>query len=167
MNQHSGGPVFTIPISAAALSTAGAWDIAGITASSSGRLEIMEITLTSASTQFTTGPGLGITLLRGSTGTSTGTSITPQNVQGHTGASTANFTATGPSSTPSSTTSASVLHAGALDGHGCYVYRPKGREGRITLALSQRLYVRSTTPSIATTLYGTVTLQDCGKGLPS
>jgi hypothetical protein len=164
---QSGGPIFTIPIIAASLSTAGPWDVAGITAQSSGRLEVLGIDLTLVSTQFSSAAGLALTLLRGSTGVSTGAAIAPANVKAWSGASTANFTVTGPSSTPVSTASAVAVFADAFDGHGCFRYRPNGREERITLILSQRLHLRSTTPSIAAVVYGTITVQDVGKGLPS
>jgi hypothetical protein len=167
MHDNSGGPVFTIPISAAALSTVGGWDVVGITAQSSGRLEVLDISLTIVSTQFTTAAGLAITLLRGSTAASTGASILPQNVKAWSGASTALFTVTGPSSTPVSTASAVAVYADAFDGRGRFRYQPENRAERITLALSQRLHLRSTTPSIAATIYGTITVQDVGKGLPS
>jgi hypothetical protein len=167
MNNHSGGPVFTIPITAAALSTVGAWDLAGITAQSSGRLEVIDISMTIVSTQFSTAPGLALTLLRGSSAASTGASISPAPVKGWPGASTANFTASGPSSTPVSTASAVAVYADAFDGHGRFRYRPERREERLILTYSQRLHLRTTTPSIACTIYGTLVVQDVGKALPS
>jgi hypothetical protein len=85
----SGGNIYNIPIVAASLSTGGPWDLCGLTAQSSGRLEVIGIVLTIVTTQFSTAPGLAITLLRGSSGTSTGTAILPQNVKGWSGASTA------------------------------------------------------------------------------
>src|SRR5262245_2535028 len=96
---QSGAPVFNVPIVSAALTTSvSAWDLVGITAQSSGRLEIVGIDLVIASTQFANGSGIALQFLRGSTGTSTGASITPRNVKGWAGASTAFFSASGPSS---------------------------------------------------------------------
>jgi len=159
----SGGPIFNIPISAAALSTVGAWDLVGITAQSSGRLEIMGISLTIVSTQFSTASGLALTLLRGSSAASTGASISPAPIKGWSGASSANFTVTGPSSTPVSTASAVAVYADAFDGRGAFRYRPQSRDERIILTLSQRIHLRTTTPSIACVVYGTVVCQDVGK----
>jgi len=167
MHNQNGGPIFTIPIVAAALTTAGAYDIVGLTAQSSGRLEIIDVHLTFASTQFASGSALALQFLRGSTAASTGAAILPSNVKGWSGASTAHFTVTGPSTTPVSTASAVQVYANAFDANGSFRYRPDHREERITLAVSQRLHLRSTTPSIAATLHGTITVQDTGKWLGS
>jgi len=159
----SGAPVFHIPIASAALSTAGAWDLCGVTAQSSGRLELLGIDLVIASTQFANGSGIALQFLRGSTGLSTGAAILPRNVKGWSGASTAFFGATGPSSTPVSTASAVSVYAGSFDFRGRFQYRPMSREERLILTLSQPLHIRTTTPQIAVSINGTIVVQDVGK----
>jgi hypothetical protein len=152
----SGGPVFDIPIAAATLSTGGPWDLFGLTASSSSRLEIQRIEITLQTSQFSTFPGLAFLLITGSTGSSTGAAITPVNVRRHSGVVTAPFTATGPSSTVVSTASATLLFA----------YQPREQQ-RPILGLSGNCFVRTTTPSIAAIVNVTATVQELGKGLPT
>jgi hypothetical protein len=161
----SGGPVFDIPIAAATLSTGGPWDLFGLTASSSSRLEIQRIEITLQTSQFSTFPGLAFLLITGSTGSSTGAAITPVNVRRHSGVVTAPFTATGPSSTVVSTASATLLFAGALDPTR-FVYQPREQQ-RPILGLSGNCFVRTTTPSIAAIVNVTATVQELGKGLPT
>jgi hypothetical protein len=165
MMHNSGGPIFNIPIINASLSTANAWDLVGLTADSSGRLEILDIMLTIASTQFSSGSGLAITLLRGSTGTSTGAALAPKNVKGWSGAPTPAFTASGPSSGLVSTASAVAVFADSFDSHGRFRFRPGDRDERLVLILSQKLHLRTTTPSIAVVVNGTIVAAEIGKGL--
>jgi hypothetical protein len=163
---NSGGPIFNIPIINASLSTANAWDLAGLTADSSGRLEIIDIMLTIASTQFSSGSGLAITLLRGSTSASTGAALAPKNVKGWS-APTPAFTASGPSSGLVSTASAVAVFADAFDSRGRFRHRPAERDERLVLILSQKLHLRTTTPSVAVVVNGTIVAAEVGKGLPS
>jgi hypothetical protein len=167
MMQGNAGPTYTVPLTTTSLTTANGWDILTVTADSSARLEVVEVNLAFASTQFASGSGLALQFLRGSTAASTGASITPRNIKGHPSPPSAAFTAAGPSSGLVSTASAVLLYSDAFDFRGRLSYRPKDREERISLTLGQRLNLRVGTPQIAVTITGSVLLSETGKGLPS
>jgi hypothetical protein len=168
MHNSNAGPLYSIALATATLSTANAWDVLSITAdSSASRVELVELRLCLVSTQYTSAPALGLQLLRGSTSSSTGASITPRNIKGHPNPPSAAFTAAGPSSGLMSTASAVLVWAAGFDGHGRLVYRPRDREERPTLALGQRLNLRVGTPQIPAVVTGSLLLCESGKGLPS
>lgn len=164
---NNAGPIYSVPLTTTALSSANGWDVLSVTANSSARLELVRLCLVVASTQFTSGSALAVQFLRGSTAASTGAAITARNVKGHTGALSASFTAAGPSSNLASTTSAVLVHTGAFDFNGRFEYCPHGREERISLTLDQRLNIRVGTPQIGVTIAGNALFSETGKGLPS
>jgi hypothetical protein len=167
MHSANAGPFYLVPLTTAALSTAGGWDVLQITADSSARFEVAAINLVLASTQFTSGSALALQVLRGSTAASTGAAITGRPVKGHSGALTPSLTIAGPSSGLTSTASAALIYADAFDFRGRLTYRPKDRDERITVTLGQRLNFRVGTPQIGVTITGSVLLSETGKGLPS
>lgn len=161
---RDGGNVYNVPISAAALSSANTWDVFTLTASSSGRFEIVRI---EAVLQSTTVSAIGFQLLTGSTGVSTGAAITPVNVKRYSGNKSADFTATNLSSTVVSTTSAALVYAAAIGGlDGRWVYAPSENE-RPLIGLSGTVALRTSIPSVAAVVSATVTIREMGKGLPS
>jgi hypothetical protein len=165
MSHGNGGITYNIPIASQALTTgAGGWDLLTITASSSSRFELVKVDLQIVSTQATVWPGIGLQLMRGSTGVSTGAAIVPANVKGWTGAQSAGLTATAPSSTPISTASAVAIHAGAFDANGSFRYEPSDRP---VMAIGQRLNLRTSTPQVPATITGCVVVRETGKALPS
>lgn len=161
------GPMYSVPLTTTSLTTGGGWDVLQVTANSSARFEVVEVSLGLASSAFPVQAGLALQVLRGSTATSAGSAILARNVVGHTGASTAALTVTGPSSALTSTSSAVLLWSGAFDADGRLCYRPKSRDERITVTLGQRLNLRVGTPSVAVTITGSMLLSETGKGLPS
>lgn len=166
-NNPNGGNVYNVCLSAQTLTTqAGGWDLVTITANSSSRLEIARIDVTIQSSQTATYPGMGLQLLTGSTGVSTGAAITPAPVKRYSGAKAADFTATGPSTTVSSTASATLIYAGAC-APDQFLYEPAW-DARPLLGLSGKFTLRTTTLQTAATVVSlTVTCQEAGKGLPS
>ena len=168
MSHGNGGIIYNIPISASALSTSNTWDLFTVTADSSSRVELVEIDLVLLSSAYTAFPALGVKLLRGSTTVaSTTLAVTPVNVRGAwTGSLAASLTATSVSSTPLSTTSSALVWANGFDQNGRFVYKPE-REARPILGLGQRFNLLTSTPQIASTMWGTVTVREIGKGLPS
>jgi|KBSSwiStaDraftv2_1062776.scaffolds.fasta_scaffold03470_4 hypothetical protein len=165
--QRAAGPMYSVPLTTTALTTANGWDVLQITANSSARFEIVAIDLSLASTQFASGSAIALQLLRGSTAASTGAALTAPNVKPWVGAPSANFTAAGPSSGLTSTASATLIWSGAFDSMGRLTYRPADRDERIAVTLAQRLNFRVGTPQIPVTITGSVLLSETGKGLPS
>lgn len=165
MGHNHGGITYTIPISAASLTTANAWDLFSVTPDSSARVELVKIELQLVSTAYSVFPSIGVQLMRGSTtAASTASAITPVNVKGWTGAASAAMTATGLSSSLLSTGSATVVYAGGFDANGSFCYEPSDRP---IMAVSQRHNLRTSTPQVAATMYGTITVREIGKGLPT
>jgi hypothetical protein len=162
MNHGNAGPFFTVPLSTTTLSTAGGWDLFTVTADSSSRLELAEVNLVVASTQFTSWSALTLLFMRGSTAASTGAAITPRNVKPW-NASAAAFTVAGPSSGLISTASAVLLRCDGFDSNGRLSYRPWDRDERITLGLGQRLNLRTNTPQIPAVVTGSILLSETGK----
>ena len=162
-----GGPIFTYPFSATALSTTGNTDLWCVTAPSAARLAIREIRLGQYS-DFGDAQAELLSLLywTGSTAIGGGTAITGQNYKRYTGAATAASSVTGPSTTLASTTSAAVVIADVWNVAAPYLYIPKPDE-RIILGIGQRFNLRISTPNDPLTLNGTLVLQDLGAGLPA
>jgi len=167
ISQRAAGPIFLAPLSTSVLSTSNGWDVLQITASSSSRFELLGIDLSLASTQFASGSAIALQLLRGSTAASTGAAITPRNVKGWPNTPTPNLTVAGPSSGLTSTASAVLLWSGAFDSMGRLSYRPRDREERVVITVSQALNFRVGAPQIPVTITGSVLLSETGKGLPS
>jgi hypothetical protein len=167
MNGGNAGPTYTVALTSATLSTANAWDVLQVTADSSARLELLGFDLVIASTQLTTGSGLTLQLLHGSTAGSTGAAITPRNTKRWTGHATPAFAAAGPSSGLTSTASAVLLWTGAFDFNGRCTYRSDNRDERIVLGLGSRLNFRASNPQIPAVVTGTIWLSETGKALPT
>jgi hypothetical protein len=103
--------------------------------------------------------------MRGSTtAASSGTLTTPVNVKGWTGAPTAAMTANSLSSSLLTTTSATVVYAGAFDANGSFCYEPSDRP---IMATSQRHNVRLSIPQVGASVHGSMTVREIGKGLPT
>ena len=158
-----GGPVFTAPFSAAALTT-NAQDLFCLTAGSSSRVVIREIRI-GQYTEFGDAQSelLSLTMLVGSTAPSSGTAITPRNVAGHSGAPSAASSVLGPSTTLASTASAVERFADVWNVAAGFLYAPLPPE-RLILEPSQRLALRMTAPNDAMTMNGTLVFQEIGKG---
>lgn len=156
------GPVFTVPFSAAVLTT-NPIDLWCLTAGSSTRVVVREVRIGQFS-EFADAQAelLSVTMLTGSTAPSSGAAITPVNVQGHTGAPTATSSVVGPSTTLASTTSAVQRVADAWNVAAGYLYSPLPIE-RMVLNPSQTLAIRMTAPNDAMTVNGTLTFQEIGK----
>ena len=162
---NHGGITYNIPLTAGSMTTANAWDILTVTPDSSARVELVSIHLQLVSTAYAVFPAIGVSLMRGSTtAASTGTLATPVNVKGWTGAPTAAMTANTLSSSLLTTTSATVVYVGAFDANGSFCYEPSDRP---IMAVSQRHNLRSTVPQVGATVYGTMTVREIGKGLPT
>ena len=165
MSHNNSASVYNIPISAASLTTANAWDIFTVTPDSSSRVELVRIQLQLVSTAYTVFPAIGVSLMRGSTtASSTGTLATPINIKGWTGALAASMTANSLSSSLLSTTSATVVYVGAFDANGSFCYEPCDKP---IMAVSQRHNLRSSIPQVGATVWGTMTVREIGKGLPT
>lgn len=161
-----GGPIFTYPFSATALTTGGSIDLWCVTAPSNSRVAVREIVFGQYSD-----PGdaqaemLSILFMTGSTASSSGGSaITGLNLNRYSTASTptANCTVVGPSTTLASTTSASVVRAETFNVMAGYRFYPVPAE-RPIIGLSQRFVVRITVPNDALTVNGTLMLQEIGQ----
>ena len=162
-----GGPIFTYPFNATAVSSAatGGYDLWCVTAPSNSRLAVREIRIGQYS-EFADAQSelLSILLLTGSTGISAGGSvITGQNLKRYSGAATAASSVTGPSTTLASTASASLLLADSFNVAAGWYYRPPQVIERPVIGLSQRLLVRMSGVNDALTLNGTLTLQELGQ----
>lgn len=165
MGHNNSASVYNIPISAASMTTANAWDIFTVTPDSSARVELIKIQLQLVSTAYTVFPAIGVSLMRGSTTpSSTGTLATPVNIKGWTGALAAAMTANTLSSSLLTTTSATVVYVGAFDANGSFCYEPCDKP---IMAVSQRHNLRSSIPQVAATVWGTMTVREIGKGLPT
>ena len=160
-----GGPIFTFPFSATALTTAGSVDLWCVTAPSNSRIAIREIVLGQYSD-----PGdaqaemLSLVFMSGSTAPSSGTAITGLNLHRYSTGVTAatSCVVVGPSTTLASTTSASVIRAETWNVAGGYRYYPVPAE-RPIIGMSQRFLVRMTVPNDALTINGTLMLQEVGQ----
>ena len=115
-NDSPRGPIFTGAFSAAAISTGGPIDAFHITAPSNARVALREIKIGQYSEAGDAAAEmLSVLLLSGTTSPSTGTAITPRNVARHTGAPTAGTAIVGPSTALSSTASAVLMLADAMN----------------------------------------------------
>lgn len=161
--------IFNVPFSAQTLSTNGNWDLWVLTPSSGSRVQLLDIDIGQASTNPTAVQSLGVQIFRGSTGGSGGSAITAVNTKGWTGSPTAVTSATGPSTTLASTTSATLVYASAFEAAaGRFRYRPWEDGGvPIVVTNSQRLHVRATTPQLSVIVHGTLTFKELGYGLPA
>ena len=159
------GRLYAASFEATAVSTVGAFDLIGLTPSSSSRVVLHDIELSYLSTNVQTSEQiLAISVYRGSTAASTSAAITPVNYKGHATAPAAVSAVTAPSSELVSTASASLLHIGVLDADG-FRYNP-WPENRPMLDVSQRLHVRVAVPAAAISVVGTLIFEEIGK-LPS
>jgi hypothetical protein len=167
--QVNGGPVYSVVISTAALSTGSAFDIAVLSADSSARCEVAAISLVLPSTQYTSGPALSIQILKGTTSTGNGAALTPRPLsKPWSGAPTAAFIANGVSSAQASTASATLIWAGAFDSRGRFDFLPRDRDSRIVLGLGMRLTVRlGGVPQIPAVVTGSLLIAEVGKSLPT
>jgi hypothetical protein len=163
--------LYSVVFSAQTLSTGGAWDLFGLRGSTDpiSRIEVVSIDIGfSTSAVSATPQALSLTMFRGSTAASP-TPFTPVNLKGWANAPTANSSATGPSSTPVSTASATLIWAEAVNvAHGWH-FPPLQAERfvRPILASGQRLHLRLATPQVALVASGTLTFRELGAGLPS
>ena len=162
-NRDMSGAVYTYPFSATVLSTAGPTDLWCITAPSNSRVAIREIRL-GQYTEFGDAQAelLSLQIWTGSTAIGGGTTITGLNVKRFSGSLTASSSVTGPSTTIASTTSATVVLADSYNVAAGWYYKPEPDE-RIVIGLSQKLFVRQTTPNDAITINGTLVIQELGQ----
>jgi hypothetical protein len=166
-NDGREGNVFTVPIVAQSLSTAGPADVWGFQAPAGSRFEVMSVMLGQTSTAASGVQGLGVSLFRGSTGVSTGGAITPSNTKGWSGAPVAGTTVTGPSSNLVSTASATLVYADSFEAaNGRFAYAPDPTY-RPVFTNSQRFHIRVTTPQVALSVHGSVTFREVARGLPA
>ncbi len=157
----SGGPVFTAPFSAVALTT-NPYDLFHITAPANARVALREVRL-GQYTEFGDAQAelLSLQVMVGTTAASTGTAITPSNVLRHTGAPTAGTAVVGPSTALASTASATVMISDAWNVEAGYWLSPAECD-RIVLNPGQRATIRMTAPNDTLTLNGTVMFQEMG-----
>lgn len=159
-----GGPIFTYPFSASALTT-NAQDLWCITAPSNSRFAVREIVFGQYSDAGDAqAEMLSLVFMSGSTAPSSGTAITGLNINRYSTASTpaASCTVVGPTTTLASTGSATVIRAETFNVMGGYRYYPVPAE-RPIIGLSQRLVIRMTAPNDALTANGTLMLQELGQ----
>lgn len=156
------GPIFNAAFSAAALTTAGPSDLFHITAPANSRVAISEIRLGQYS-EFGDAQSelLSLTLLIGTTSAAVGSTITPRNVLRHTGAPTAGTAVSAPSTTLSSTASATLIIADAMNVAAGYWLSPAEGD-RIVLNPGQRAVLRMSTPNDPITMNGTLSFQEIG-----
>jgi hypothetical protein len=160
-----GGPIFTYPFSATALTTAGPVDLWCVTAPSNSRLAVREIRIGQYSDAGDSeAEMLSITFMSGSTAPSSGTAITGRNINRYSTAITpaANTSVVGPSTTLASTTSADLIFADSFNAMGGFRYYPVPSE-RFIIGLSQRFVIRMTVPNDALTINGTLMVQEVGQ----
>jgi hypothetical protein len=160
-----GGPIFTYPFSATALTTGGSIDLWCVTGSSISRTAVREIVFGQYSDAADAqSEMLSVTLMSGSTAPSSGTAITGLNINRYSTAQTpaATCSVVGPSTTLASTTSATVVRAETFNVMGGYRFYPVPAE-RPIIGLSQRFVVRITVPNDALTVNGTLMLQEIGQ----
>jgi hypothetical protein len=168
---HHEANVFSISFSAQTLSTGGQWDLFGVYASTGPitRVELVSLDIGFSSSAISTNPqALGISLLRGSTASSTSTA-SALNLKGWANSPTAASSATGPSSTPVSTASASLIWSGVAYTSMGYSLPPLQAADftRPVIASGQRLHVRLAQPQVALTASGTLVFKELGAGLAS
>jgi hypothetical protein len=158
----SGGPVFTAPFSAVALTT-NPQDMFFVTANSSSRVALREISFGQYSDAGDAeAEMLSVSILVGTTSLAVGSTITPRNVLRHAGAPTAGTAVSAPSTTLSSTASAVLMYAEAVNVMAGWKYMPAECD-QIVLNPGQKAVVRMTAPNDALTVNGTLTFQEIGK----
>jgi hypothetical protein len=156
------GPIFSAAFSAASISTAGPSDLFFVTASTRSRVAVREVRLGQYSDAGDAqAEMLPITLLLGSTSAAVGSTITPRNVARHTGAPSAGTAVSAPSTTLSSTASAILMHADAMNIAAGWSYMPTAAD-RLVLNPGQKFTVRMGTPNDALSLNGTLTFEEIG-----
>jgi hypothetical protein len=163
--------LFSVSFSAQALSTGGQWDLWGLFASTSTitRIELVSIDLGFSTSAISATPqALGISLLRGSSASST-SPASAVNLKGWANAPTAVSSATGPSSTPVSTASATLIWSGVAYTQLGFSFPPlqAATFAKPIIASGQRLHVRLATPQVALTASGSLLFRELGAGLPS
>jgi len=159
-NPEEGGRIFTACNRITALTTA-ASEVVTLVASSQSRVELAKLELGQPSSGAIT-PML-VEVFRGTGTGSTGAAITPVNRNGWSQAVASTCTVTGNSTTPNSTSGASLLHVGTFDqGSGQFCWEPCHRPN---LEISQRFSARVTplTTAILTGLTMTLTFREGGK----
>jgi hypothetical protein len=158
----SGGPVFMAPFSAVALTT-NPQDMFFVTAPAASRVEIREVFISQYSDAGDAeAEMLPMTLLVGTTSLAVGSTITPRNVLRHTGAPTAGTAVSAPSTTLSSTASAVLMLADAMNVAAGWRYMPAECD-RVVLNPGQKAVFRMGAPNDALTVNGTLTFQEIGK----
>lgn len=159
---ESGGPIFSAPFSATALTT-NAQDLFFVTAPSNSRVAIREIRLGQTSEAGDTEAELlSLTLMRGSTSVAAGSTVTPRNVRGHTGAPIAGTAVSAPSTTLASTDSAALMLADAWNVAAGWWFNPPAAE-RPVIEPAQTMLLRMSAPADAMTINGTLVFQELGK----
>jgi hypothetical protein len=169
-NDAREGNVYNASIQANVLSTTGQNDIYATLASSGSRFQVLDIRLAQASTNPTAIQSLGIQFFTGSTSTApAGTALTLFNTKRWSGAPSAVTSVTGPTTTLSSTTSATLIYADAFDAaSGSFRYKPREDYGvPLVITNSQRFHIRVTTPQLPVIIHGTLTIKELGVGLPA
>ena len=160
-----GGPIFTYPFSAGALSTGGSVDLWCVTGSTSTRYAVREIRIGQYSEAGDAqAEMLPITFFSGSTAPSSATAITGLNINRYSTAVAPQATCTvaGPSTVIASTASAALILADSFNVAGGFHYYPVPAE-RYILGLSQRFVVRGGSANAAVKLTGTLMLQELAK----
>lgn len=163
------GNIFNVWLSANSLSTGGPNDIFNILAPTKSRVQLLEVRIGQSSTNPTAIQSLGVSFFSGSSSSGAGATITAYNTKQWTGAPTAGTSVTGPSTTIASTTSATLLYAGAYDAAaGTFVYRPNEQYGvPLVITNGQRFHIRVTTPQLPVVSHGTLTFKEIGYGAPA
>jgi hypothetical protein len=169
-NDSREGNIYNVWLQANTLSTAGQNDIYALVTSSGSRIQLLDVRLGQASTNPTAIQSLGIQFFSGTTSTGpAGGALTPFNTKRWAGSPTAVTSATGPTTTLSSTTSATLVYADAFDAaSGSFRYKPNEAYGLpIVITNSQRFHIRVTTPQLPVIIHGTLTFKEIGFGLPA
>jgi hypothetical protein len=170
-NDSREGNVYNVWLQANTLSSGGPNDIYALLTSSGSRIQILDVRLGQASTNPAAIQSLGVQFFSGTTSTApAGTALTPFNTKRWAGAPTAVTSVTGPTTTLSTTTSATLIYADAFDAaSGSFRYKPREDYGvPIVITNSQRFHIRVTQPSsIPVILHGTLTFKEIGFGLPA
>lgn len=160
------GPVFTATFSSVAASTAGQSDLFQISAPANSRVEICEFEVA----QLSTAPGfLGLQLIRGSTTSgSGGTSPVPSRAAAW--GATAGSSVMANNTTVASSAGTEILHSSALT-PAQPIYNSRAWDGadsrrsqseKFYLEASQRCVLRTSVPSTAVTLSGTLKFREIG-----
>lgn len=164
------GNIYAVPFASQAVSTAGPVDLVTLKSPSGMRVQLLDITLGQSSSNPSAIQALGLMIFTGSSSTaSTGATITAQNQRRWSGAPTAGTSCNGLSTSLLSTASATLVLADAFEANsGKWRYRPSEEGGvPIVLNINQRMNLRLTTPSLALTMFGSVTIKELGAGLPA